>query len=208
MTSRVQHISLTQLSPPSRDTIATAHTRSPTIRPNKNNLTQKRTSKRPRSPEHGDSQRKSTRQGRVGTPPQQPAQNQQHAATYDATTLGPSITPALAPPDTPLPPGTPVFARLDPKDPKWCPARISLSNHTNHLCNATAERTCTVKWEPLESLTYSDNIPHDRVRTTIDPLPLPSINHRALASARPIVSTSIMHIHQTQIKLASDLSKK
>ena len=75
MTSRVQHISRTKLSPPSRDTIATAHMRSPTIRPNKNNLTQKRTSKRPRSPEHGDSQRKSTRQGRVGTPPQQPTQN-------------------------------------------------------------------------------------------------------------------------------------
>ena len=36
---------------------------------------------------------------------------------------------------------------------------------------------------------------------------LPSINHRALASARPIVSLSIIHIHQTQIKLAPDLSK-
>ena len=136
--------------------------------------TQKRGLKRPRSLGNGAAQNQNARLRPVGTPPQQPIPNPPDGAIYGVMALSPAITPAPTPPRLPPPPGTPVFARMDPADPKWHPARISLSHHTNSPHDALTGSTHTVNWEPLESLTFSDDIPHCQIHAMIDPITQPN----------------------------------
>ena len=176
------------------------------VETNTNNRAQTRNLKRPRSPNAGDAQNPTTHGHPFGTPPQQQTQNPPDDVIYDVTALGPTITPALTPPTLLPPSGTPVFARIDPDDPTWYPARISLSHHTNAPHVTLTERTYTVNWEPLETLTYSDNIPLHQIRTMVDPL-IRSNDHDTPANARPTASMKVMHTHQTQVNEASDPSK-
>lgn len=144
MSSRAPHTSSTRPLPSSRAPPLKRSMRLSSIEANTNIHVQKRGLKRPRGPDKDTAQNQNARLRPIGTPPQQPTPNPPDGATYDATALSPAITPALTPPRLSPPPGTPVFARMDPADPKWHPARISLSHHTNSPQGALAGRTYTV----------------------------------------------------------------
>ena len=206
MSSRAPHTSDTHPLPSSRAPPVARSVRQSSATDNTNTHAQKRGLKRPRGPDVSAVQKQNSRLRPVGTPPQQPARNPQDDVTYDVTALGPTITPALMPPHSPPPPGTPVFARMDPADPTWYPARISLSHHTNSPLDALTGRTYTVNWEPLESLLFSDDIPHHQIRAMVDPI-IPPDNSNAQLSARSTASMHIMHTHQKQINMASQTSR-
>ena len=206
MSSRAPHTSDTHPLPSSRAPPVARSVRQSSATDNTNTHAQKRGLKRPRGPDVSAVQKQNSRLRPVGTPPQQPTQNPQDDVTYDVTALGPTITPALMPPHSPPPPGTPVFARMDPADPTWYPARISLSHHTNSPLDALTGRTYTVNWEPLESLLFSDDIPHHQIRAMVDPI-IPPDNSNAQLSARSTASMHIMHTHQKQINMASQTSR-
>ena len=206
MSSRAPRNSNARSSPPSHLSSLTENTHHSSTEDATNAHTQKRGLKRPRSFGAGTTQNQNTRMRPVGTPPRQPNQTPSDDATYDVTALSPAITPAPTPPRFPLPPGTPVFAQMDPIDPKWYPARISLSRHTGNPQDALTGRTYTVNWEPLGSLTFSDDIPLCQVRAMVDPIIQPD-NHNTLMSARSTASMNVMHTHQEQIHMASQSSR-
>ena len=206
MSSRAPHNSNARSSPSSRLSSLTGSTHHSSTEEATNAHTQKRGLKRPRGFGASTTQNQNARMRPVGTPPRQPNQTPSDDVTYDVTALSPDIVPAPAPPRLPLPPGTPVFARMDPTDPKWYPARISLLHHTDSPGDAPTGHTYTVNWEPLDSLTFSDDIPHCQVRAMVDPIIQPD-DRNTLMSARPTASMNVMHAHQEQIHMASQSSR-